>query len=99
MSSWVKVGNKCVCVRGFKGGAGWPPLVEGTQYTIREVMTHPETGELGVRLLDMNCGLSRFHMEKGWEANRFRPLVSEQDDIDMFKALLTPTPELVPVED
>ena len=96
MSNWVRIGAKCICIKGFKGRNGWPPIVEGQQYTVREIVIHPETGEMGVRLEGIICGLCEFHIEKAWEATRFRPVISQSEDIALFHALCPGLPVVPP---
>lgn len=97
MSSWVKIGAKCICVRGWNGGAGWPALVVGNEYVVRETVTHPTTGELGVRLTGVHCDIwPAYGIERAWEATRFRPAVDIKDDIALFHALCPGLPVVPP---
>ena len=98
MSSWAKPGVKCVCIdddtRGFKYSA-MPK--SGEIYTIRAVEYYqwPSIGGgLGVHLDEVTRSVP-----VPFGISRFRPLISQFDDIAMFKALLSPTPELVPTAD
>ena len=97
MSSWARVGAKCVCVDaepmpGLVFMA--PPPVKGQVYTI----TATFMGIWGVPTATL-AGLpnERNGHDLGWSLKRFRPLVtrSQEQDVAMFKSLLTPAPELV----
>ena len=99
MSSWARVGAKCVCIGRNPLWDGLPvatPAV-GEEYTIREVQ-----GD-AVLLVEIHNRPIWFVPELGGpgEPNfgvwRFRPLVTKTQDQDvaMFKSLLTPAPELV----
>ena len=106
MSSWVKVGAKCVCTHTGKGGYGDENFpIPDKIYTIREVLP-PFRGNLHIRLFEVvniprvyDAGGYDVFEEPSWSVTRFRPLVSQQDDIAMFKALIAPTPELVVMPD
>jgi hypothetical protein len=95
--SWAKVGAKVVCVddsvagsvlrivrAGFRPAALDVPLVSGKTYTISAINVHPVFGSYCVRLSDL---ASRSHgsvTDWGYDISRFRPLVTQQDDVALF---------------
>lgn len=84
--SWCRVGAKVVCVDSSRlGGFGdetYP--VEGDIYTIRDVTCGPR-GAACVRLeevVNVPRSYRTGYLEARFRLSRFRPLVSQQDDIE-----------------
>jgi hypothetical protein len=84
--SWAKPGAKVVCVDDFplEGSIWVSPPVEGVIYTITD--TFYQEGVLLLRLKEL-----RNFQDIGYLARRFHPLITEADDIALFKSLLNPT--------
>lgn len=104
--SWVRPGAKVVCVRkggteGLNSALGVRYPVVGETYTIRESIWHPTFDKPGIRLAEIVNPRIVYkvggHMEAVWDLARFRPLVSQSDDIATHFAHLLDTraPELV----
>ena len=100
-----RVGQKIVCVDDNKNknpppfGFRWTGKIsisKGNVYTIKSIGVHPVIGSTCVELIEV---MKRSDTDYGYNVCRFRPLISQSDDIAMFKALLAPTPELVPTSD
>lgn len=83
MSSWVKVGAKCVCIGEFPPEINDPAgVVKGSVYTI-EAICPCECG--GDALLFMEVARNdSLGNETFWCSSHFRPLVEEYDDIALF---------------
>ena len=90
MSAWAKPGVKCVCV--IEGYVG-PRLKEVC--TVDEILTDAR----GVWIL--LCEYGWYHTDisttaerrRPWfRVERFRPLITQQDDVALFAHLLTGTP-------
>ena len=87
MSSWAKPGVKCVCVNDK-----WDDYLSNRQSTAsnhrvpmkNEVLTISKVrewnGGLYIAFLELNDGL-------GYSVMNFKPLISQSDDIAMFKAI------------
>ncbi len=94
------MGAKVVCVSQTSSVIR-KPLVVGATYTIRNTGVDPISGCVGCWLEEVSnpirstsCGLVA---ELGYMLKRFRPLITQQDDIEIhFKALLD-VPEKVGV--
>lgn len=91
--SWARVGAKVVCVdnkiyRGEKSGP-MPNLREPV--TVKAFL--PDSLGRGPHLIiEEFPNIGKFsRMELGWRLSRFRPLITEADDIALFKSLLNPT--------
>lgn len=93
MSHWAKPGVKCVYI------VKRPPEKKPTRiplqylgvYTIRAVIAHPITGELGVYLVGVENEIHKESgMEKGYYLRAFRPLItrSQEQDMELFTPLL-----------
>ena len=104
LSSWARVGAKCVCVDascapGREWGHPGEELVEGETLTISDIWVHD--GEVVCDFVEKkrSKGAARFYgVDKaGYRLARFRPIVTktQEQDVAMFKSLLTPAPELV----
>lgn len=87
--SWARPGVKCVCVdASWPSGSWYGPEalpVKGQQYTIRDLETYEGTNccrlvEIVNPLMDYNQGM----IEAAFALKRFRPLVTQQDDIALF---------------
>jgi hypothetical protein len=87
MSSWARVGVKCVCVDGAprRGGSYSVLPVEGRQYVIAAIDQWDWPSESGVGL--HLVGLNRMS-DVPFNIDRFRPLISQADDVAMFTALV-----------
>lgn len=91
MTHWARPGVKCVYVGRpeHKERLTRAPLIFGRVYTIREVITHPETGEVGMYLHGVvNEIHPKYLLENGYVISAFRPLVTRTQEQDM--ELLTP---------
>ena len=87
-----RVGQKIVCV----DDRGVTNAVKGCVYTVLSIAPFTDiNGKPGVQLVEIKPLTHPTY----YVAHRFRPLISQSDDIAMFKALLSPTPELVPTSD
>jgi hypothetical protein len=92
MTSWARVGAKCVCVDADSPSQSgiWQGdrLVAGSTYTIVAVTSSP-VGLVGVKVLEADTP-NPF----GYWLARFRPLVtiSQAQDVAKFRHLLTPSP-------
>lgn len=71
---------------------------KGEIYTIREVFS-TSIGNVGVRLVEIvnpvtpfKNGTGEVHMEMGYMASRFRPVVEKKTDISIFKEMLNRSP-------
>ena len=89
MASWARPGVKVVCVNADAGtGHKWSgdgPVV-GAVYTIRSVFIGP-TGGLSMDFLELRRGQrarERYGDLIGYWVDRFRPLVSQSDDVALF---------------
>ena len=83
MSSWARVGAKCVCVDNPQ-----KRLEKGVIYVISDTRID-SCGEHNIRIEGR---------PDWWITSYFRPLVpakTQADDIALIKSLLTPAPELV----
>jgi hypothetical protein len=82
------VGMKVVCIA---CSAVWVrPLVVGKIYTLRAIIKHPETDEIGVYLEEVRNDIHpRYGMERGYFAAAFRPIQPRETDISIFTAMLT----------
>ena len=92
MSSWVKLGAKCVCVR-----LPIPDLIAsdcmnalpviGKVYTVNDISTSPRG------LIVIGC--AELDQTVYYDAQMFRPVVppkAQEDDIALFRHLLQTTP-------
>lgn len=84
-----KVGDRVVCVDANVKGPFHKPLVKGRVYTIRKILAHPKTDDIGVTLDEIvndihpTCGL-----ERCYEIRRFRKVQPRKTDIGIFTAML-----------
>lgn len=88
--SWCFVGAKVVCVtnkplpNSDMCEAAEGMLVVGATYILRDVAERPRDGHVGVRLRELGP------LPFGFLIDRFRPLVTEKDDLEAhFNELLT----------
>lgn len=90
--SWVKVGAKCVCIRG--------PLIMpwyneigpaiGEVYTVRAI--HPDGDAIWLReITNRPQRYDNGYHEMSFFIQRFRPLVTIEDDLSHFTHLLQPS--------
>ncbi len=97
MSSWIKVGAKCVCVDPTYRGGGRiedsHKLTKGAVYTISSVHTD-WMGNPCVWVEGIEC------LSAGFHTDRFRPLVTKtiEEDIAMFKRIADTAPSLEDAE-
>ena len=83
-----KVGDRVVCVEETKAHYH-RPLVVGKVYVIRSFLVHPGTGEVGVRLVGVENGVSsKYGIERGYQARRFRKVEPKKTDISIFTSML-----------
>lgn len=85
--AWAVKGAKVVCIAGgdpngpgFKLVGGYP--VTGGVYTIRSVTDRGRGGKVLLRLAEFRPFIHNGNEWGGWDADRFRPLVTQQDDIE-----------------
>lgn len=93
MSSWAKVGAKCVCIDSAprntsEGFPTWIP-VEGEVYTILDIY-HRADGKSGLILVEQT------DHRRFYEVSRFRPIVTrtQEQDVEMFVRLVDRVPSL-----
>lgn len=96
MSSWVKPGVKCVCIdggsprsRGFELFGQFP--VTGGIHTVDSVfLSATDPGKTLLRLSELKVDL-----RYGWDAARFRPLVTrtQEQDLEHFLTILNTVEE------
>lgn len=88
MSGWAKVGAKCVCVDAGVARSG-DALIEGRVYTVSSFIGERDCeGNLGLLLKEATSD----HPTGAYKLRRFRPLITQQDDVALFQHLLTGTP-------
>lgn len=85
---WAAPGVKCVCVQGplAKVWPGTKTAQKGETYTIRDVYLNSD-GRVGIRVEEIRNPLVNNHgelVETGFFLSRFRPLVSQADDVALF---------------
>lgn len=87
--SWVRVGQKVVCVDAAPRKYLAVGLTEGAIYTIRGTNVAPN-GVPGVLLVEVQSSIVwRDGRESSYHVDRFRPLVTIEDDLKAhFSALL-----------
>jgi hypothetical protein len=87
------VGQKVVCVN----SAGAKNLVEGHVYTVTWIGNWPARSGLDGAIVMTGLSLAEVEAEGiGFDARRFRPLVTRKTDISVFKAMLKPSKATVP---
>ena len=94
--NWAKLGAKVVCVDDRVHPApSWVvwsteaiPLVKGERYTLGEISVHN-----GFLLACINEVPLRGDDDFGYKLSRFRPLITQSDDIALFTHLLETTSE------
>lgn len=92
-----RIGQKVVCVDEVsRGYGGWEPgaqIFAGQTYTVRRAFVD-WSGHLVLHLNEVSRGeearLYFGDVDLGYGAYRFRPLVSRQTSIEIFKKLLVP---------
>lgn len=98
--SWAKPGAKCIFVGGGpENRKNWPEMtgapIHGVTYTIRDTEMGTKgfcRGVLVIRLQETVCRPHNHGWEDAWlGVSGFRPLITEADDIALFKSLLNPT--------
>lgn len=93
------IGMKVVCIEDLSFPClralwpnGWPIIPKiGKTYTVRDVFIDSDTNKLGLRLVEIRCGISGSGVECGFSAVYFRPIVVT--NIDVFTAMLAPAPK------
>lgn len=90
--SWAKPDVKVVYVHALSGRRPTrKPLKYLGIYTIREVVVHPFTGELGLYLAEVTNAVHPIYgLEKGYLIKAFRPLITktQEQDVAIFAHLL-----------
>lgn len=88
MSAWARPGVKCVCVDdrpAVKSGVTTSYLVKGNTYVISsvqsETLRHYRTLQVGTII---SVKLSGIDTRTGYNLERFRPLITQSDDIALF---------------
>lgn len=97
MTSWAKVGAKCVYVHRHNGQVTRKPLEYMGVYTIRTVVSHPYLNEIGIYLEGVVNEIHPLYgMEKGYSLSAFRPLVTrtQEQDVEMFLRLVDRVPNM-----
>lgn len=102
--SWAKPGAKVVCVnatpkplRDTNGVLHDPSYfgfilpVEGENYTIRSAKAYKDHVGILLNEIDNTHCVNEKGIEVALAIWRFRPLITEADDIALFKSLLNPT--------
>lgn len=92
--TWAKVGMACQCISDFWDSRGGGGPSKGGRYTIVGVYLNPANL---VTLhfaecygwLDENSG-----KVFGWSVKNFRPIVSQEDDIAVFKSIADQVPNM-----
>lgn len=92
MSSWAKVGAKCVCVKELENPSAGELLVKGRIYTIKSVEAGAPNGNLGIHLKE-----ARTPNIWGYWVERFRPITPPkqktlEQDIALFNTIKTGVP-------
>lgn len=91
MSSWARVGVKCVCTHTFTDVQfGETVPVKGNVYTIRDMGFDEDGGWIRLREV---VNPPHFYSDGGygecqWALEKFRPLISQADDVAMFQKLV-----------
>lgn len=112
MSDWAKPGVRCLCVddepnkyvvSGWYWSGGLDGLSAGTTYTIRSVLID-RIGRPCIRVDEIiratpSSGSYWGNSEAAYSLSRFRPLVSESDDIAMFRKIASNLPTAKELED
>jgi hypothetical protein len=82
------VGQKVVCIKQHTTDAGftYPPV--GTLGTVREIVTCPYTGRVGIRLVEHRLPLHEDGDEYMFSTKHFRPVVERKTSIEIFTAML-----------
>lgn len=84
MSSWARVGVKVVCVDDSASHHGPCDLISGSIYVITEVIQ-------GITAVGINVE-GAVSKAQGFHLWRFRPLITESDDVALFAHHLTGVP-------
>lgn len=99
MSSWAKPGVKCVCVDGRPHRIGGRPAryaalpSEGVIYTVQSVRPYRwscGTVGIGIDLAEVRREVDGQPVPFG--ISRFRPLITQEQDVELFRHLLSPSP-------
>lgn len=104
MIDWAVPGRQVVCVddalhddwyRPLPHGRRWSGnldgLTAGVVYTVREIYPDPLPGwGLAVEMLIRVNEITRPESDDGFAIERFRPLISQSDDIALIKSLIEP---------
>lgn len=93
MSSWARVGAKCVIINSIrwrKDRSHFSPIPpEGTLCVVAGLYDRRDGPSVLIDGWPNMCPNHR--VDVGWLVSRFRPIVSQEDDTSMFKSLLKPT--------
>lgn len=95
MTSWAKPGAKVVSLITFRNlEEDEVGPVESGVYTIRDVVPEPN-GTVGLRFEEISN--EPFDYADGFNectfaVEKFRPLITQQDDVELFRHLLLPSP-------
>lgn len=94
LNSWAKPGVKCVSLITFKNLEPFEvgPVKNGI-YTIREVVWEPN-GSAGLRLREIKNDSFEYadgFNECTFAIEKFKPLITQQDDLELFNHLLNPS--------
>lgn len=88
MSSWARVGVKCVCV----DNTGHSVLSVGMVYTITGVGSFRgavKEGKFKESMVAISLhGVLNYSSPAGFAIERFRPLITQEDDVAMFREWL-----------
>lgn len=88
MSAWARPGVKCVCVDA-SGGRSGDRLKVGAVYTVIEMMSYEDDfGQRGIRVVEATSD----HYSGAYRLSRFRPLITQEDDVRLIKSLLISNP-------
>lgn len=91
MSSF-RVGQRVACVSHDDRVLGVPYPSVGSVWSVRDVVTCPGTGDVGIRLHGWVSPENKlFGVECILYPHCFRPVVERKTDIGIFKAMLTPS--------
>lgn len=97
MAHWAKPGVKCVCIDGGSPNSDgarllgrWP--ITGQVYTVDGFSIDEYYGVVLLHLAEIPCAEQVRGVLRGWNAARFRPLITrtQEQDVSLFAHLLEP---------
>lgn len=93
LTSWAKPGAKCVCIDNTRH----PQLNIGQTYTIVAVESDdPSVLQAGTyagsKVLVELAEVKNWSAKPSYAVERFRPIITQQDDVERFRHLLSPSP-------